>query len=52
MRRANCLFISNGILKKLFVVHSSLAEKLYLCIRYALHVSAKIQLEDAERLVT
>ena len=48
---ANCLFISNGILKKLIVVHSSLAENLYLCIRYALHVSAKIQLEDAERLV-
>ena len=46
---ANYQFFSNGILKNRIVVHSSLAKKLYLCIRYALHVSAKIQPEDAAR---
>ena len=49
IRRANCLFVSNSILKNRIVVHRSLAEKLYLCLRYALHVSAKIQPEDAAR---
>lgn len=37
------------ILKKLIVVHRSLAKKLYLCTRNALHVSAKIQSEDSAR---
>ena len=41
--RTNCLFVSNSILKYRIVVQISLSEKLYLCLRYALHVSAKIQ---------
>ena len=43
---ASVLFFSNIILENRIVVHRSLAEKLYLCLRYALHVSAKIQPED------
>ena len=42
----NILKFNRSIRGNRIVVHRSLAEQLYLCLRYALHVSAKIQPED------
>lgn len=45
-RMSKCLFLNVGILQTSIVVHRGFAEKLYLCTRYALHVSTKIQSEN------
>ena len=47
-----CLILNTSKVKSRIVVHSKIGKRLYLCTRYAFHVSTSIQSQDpARRLV-